>query len=171
MCIFYWTFPSLFYFVLFTFALIFQIIVLSFANIGIQTNKRCLGWIYSSFRWWIVENLIRIENEFWRWEASLSVCLFSYAFSIIELIMSCDTMAATGYSSNFFHTYFFGFYCYIRGKCDIILKIFHLNSAFYLDFCYIYDFKSQSFVCLSVGKFCEKINWNVCSKLFHNASN
>lgn len=130
-----------------------------------------MSWIYSSFRLWIVENLIRIENEFWRWEASLCVCVFSYAFSIIELIMSCDTMAATGYSSNFFHTYFFGFYCYIRGKCDIILKIFHLNSAFYLDFCYIYDFKSQSFVCLSVGKFCEKINWNVCSKLFHNASN
>lgn len=45
-------------------------------NIVIQTNKRCLGWIYSSFRWWIVENLIRIENEFWRWEASLSMCVF-----------------------------------------------------------------------------------------------
>lgn len=87
---------------------------------------------------------------------SVCVCFFSYAFSIIELIMSCDTMAATGYSSNFFHTYFFGFYCYIRGKCDIILKIFRLNSAFYLDFCYIYDFKSQSFVCLSVGR---KILW------------
>lgn len=83
-------------------------------------------------------------------EKQVCLCVFfSYAFSIIELIMSCDTMAATGYSSNFFHTYFFGFYCYIRGKCDIILKIFHLNSAFFLDFCYIYDFKSQSSVCRS----------------------